>query len=52
MIENHLLERLSVVMKAAREEHESSDKPFGGVQVVVTGDVWDHHPFSSAGRTN
>ena len=35
MVENLLFERLNAVMKAAR----SSGKAFGGVQVVVTGDV-------------
>lgn len=34
MVENHLLARLNHIMKAAR----GSDKPFGGVQLVVTGD--------------
>jgi len=35
MVENLLFERLSAIMKAAR----ASGKAFGGVQVVVTGDV-------------
>ena len=39
MLENHHIERLSAVMKAARRDCEGGDKPFGGVQVVVTGDV-------------
>jgi ATP-dependent DNA helicase PIF1 len=39
MLANHQLERLSAVMKAAREGLAGSDKPFGGVQVVATGDV-------------
>jgi ATP-dependent DNA helicase PIF1 len=34
MVENHLLTRLSAIMKAAR----GNDRPFGGVQLVVTGD--------------
>ncbi len=35
MVENHILERLNRVMKSARAE---TKKPFGGVQIVVTGD--------------
>jgi ATP-dependent DNA helicase PIF1 len=35
MVENLLFERLNAVMKAARK----SGKAFGGVQIVVTGDV-------------
>jgi ATP-dependent DNA helicase PIF1 len=34
MIENHHFERLNLILKAARD----SKKPFGGVQLVVTGD--------------
>ncbi|KAI5368372.1 putative pif1/Herpes helicase domain, DNA helicase Pif1 [Septoria linicola] len=34
MVENHLLARLNAIMKAAR----GKDRPFGGVQLVVTGD--------------
>jgi ATP-dependent DNA helicase PIF1 len=49
MLENHQLERLSAVMKAARKGLERSDQPFGGVQVVVTGDVRAHCPSSFVG---
>lgn len=35
MVENLHFERLNAVMKEARE----SDQPFGGVQLIVTGDV-------------
>ena len=35
MVENHNFERLNKIMKAARWD---STKPFGGVQLVVTGD--------------
>ena len=40
MIENHMLERLNLVMKDARktEKPGNAKKPFGGVQMVVTGD--------------
>ena len=34
MVENHMLARLNLLMKAARRD----DRPFGGVQLVVTGD--------------
>lgn len=34
MVANHVFERLNCVMKSARD----SKKPFGGVQVIVTGD--------------
>ena len=34
MVENHWFERLNKIMKSARK----CDKPFGGVQLVVTGD--------------
>ena len=34
MVENHIFERLNRVMKSARGEK----KPFGGVQIIVTGD--------------
>ncbi|CAK4033949.1 ATP-dependent DNA helicase PIF1 [Lecanosticta acicola] len=34
MVENHMLERLSAIMKEARGD----DRAFGGVQLVVTGD--------------
>ena len=36
MVENLHLERLNAVMKEARGNH----LPFGGVQLIVTGDVW------------
>jgi ATP-dependent DNA helicase PIF1 len=36
MVENLALEPMNKVMKSARENHS---KPFGGVQIVVTGDV-------------
>ena len=34
MVANHVLERLNCIMKSARD----SEKPFGGVQIIVTGD--------------
>ncbi len=34
MVANHVFERLSCIMKSAR----GSEKPFGGVQIIVTGD--------------
>jgi len=34
MVENHHFERLNHIMKAAR----NSERPFGGVQIIVTGD--------------
>lgn len=34
MVENHLFERLNRVMKDAR----GNERPFGGVQIIVTGD--------------
>ena len=34
MVENHILERLNRVMKSAR----GKNKPFGGVQIIATGD--------------
>ena len=39
MVPNSDLERLSEIMKASRSPRHNSDLPFGGVQVVVTGDV-------------
>lgn len=41
MIDNPTLERLNEVMKASRSGRTEADRPFGGVQVVVTGDVSD-----------
>ncbi len=38
MIENHMFERLSEVMSAALGNKHGGG-PFGGVQIVVTGDV-------------
>lgn len=38
MVENHHLERMNVVMKEARQFGQPHQDPFGGVQVVVTGD--------------
>jgi ATP-dependent DNA helicase PIF1 len=38
MIENFHLERINEMMKAARKEPDHPEEPFGGVQVVVTGD--------------
>ncbi|OAA41735.1 ATP-dependent DNA helicase PIF1 [Metarhizium rileyi] len=38
MVENHHLERMDVCMKAARQWGQETTLPFGGVQVVVTGD--------------
>jgi ATP-dependent DNA helicase PIF1 len=35
MVENHIFERMNNVMKEARDD----ERPFGGVQVIVTGDV-------------
>jgi ATP-dependent DNA helicase PIF1 len=36
MVENHLLERLNAMLKTSR----GSDKPFGGMQVVMLGDFF------------
>ncbi|KAG8414570.1 hypothetical protein J3459_022503 [Metarhizium acridum] len=38
MVENHHLERINISMKAARRWGEDAAPPFGGVQVIVTGD--------------
>lgn len=43
MVANHVFERLNCIMKAAR----GSDKPFGGVQVVVTGDFCQLPPVNA-----
>jgi ATP-dependent DNA helicase PIF1 len=40
MVENHFLERVSEMLKAAR----TSDAPFGGMQVVVLGDFYQLPP--------
>ena len=40
MVENHLLERLNRIMKSSRGD----DRPFGGVQVIVTGDFFQLAP--------
>ena len=37
MVENQILERLNRVMKSARGDNNEK-KPFGGVQIIVTGD--------------
>jgi len=42
MIENIMFERLSQVMRSARGVDRG---PFGGVQVIVTGDVWQFQSF-------
>ena len=42
MIENVMFERLNQVMKSARGLDRG---PFGGVQVIVTGDVWQLQSF-------
>lgn len=34
MVENHCMERLNLIMKDSRED----SRPFGGVQIIVTGD--------------
>jgi hypothetical protein len=39
MVNRLFLERPRAVMSAAREEQQGADRPFGGVQIVVTGDV-------------
>lgn len=40
MVENHFLERMNRFMKAVRQQrvHPQLQKPFGGVQMVVSGD--------------
>lgn len=38
MVENHHLERINEIMKAARYKPHQPKKAFGGVQVIVTGD--------------
>lgn len=38
MVENHHLQRLNEMMKAARPKPHQPDEAFGGVQVIVTGD--------------
>lgn len=43
MVANHVFERLNCIMKAAR----GSEKPFGGVQVVVTGDFCQLPPVKA-----
>ena len=43
MVESHLLERLSHIMQAARGNY----KPFGGVQLVVTGDFCQLPPVKA-----
>ena len=43
MVANHVFERLNCIMKAAR----GSEKPFGGVQVVVTGDFFQLPPVNA-----
>jgi ATP-dependent DNA helicase PIF1 len=37
MVENHMLARLDAVLRAGRG-YKCSDKPFGGLQLIVTGD--------------
>jgi ATP-dependent DNA helicase PIF1 len=41
MVENHLFERLNEIMKFSRGETHGGG-PFGGCQLVVTGDVREH----------
>ena len=43
MVANHVFERLNCIMKAAR----GSKKPFGGVQMVVTGDFCQLPPVNA-----
>lgn len=43
MVANHLFERLNCIMKYARH----STKPFGGVQVIVTGDFCQLPPVNA-----
>lgn len=43
MVESHLLERLNKIMQAARGNY----KPFGGVQLVVTGDFCQLPPVKA-----
>ena len=45
MVENHFFERLNAIMKAAR----GNDDPFGGVQLVVTGDFCQLPPVKPFG---
>jgi len=42
MIENIMFERLNQVMRSARGVDRG---PFGGVQVIITGDVWQFQSF-------
>ena len=42
MVANHVFERLNCVMKSARD----SEKPFGGVQIIVTGDFFQLPPVN------
>lgn len=43
MVSNHLLERLNFIMKSAR----FNEKPFGGVQIIVTGDFCQLPPVNA-----
>ena len=43
MVANHVFERLNCIMKSARH----STKPFGGVQVIVTGDFCQLPPVNA-----
>ena len=42
MVANHVFERLNCIMKSARD----SKKPFGGVQIIVTGDFCQLPPVN------
>ena len=42
MVANHVFERLNHIMKSARD----SEKPFGGVQIIVTGDFCQLPPVN------
>ena len=42
MVANHVFERLNCIMKSARD----SKKPFGGVQIIVTGDFLQLPPVN------
>lgn len=44
MVENHLFERLNEIMKASRGE-KFGGGPFGGCQIIVTGDVRLLQPY-------